>query len=254
MGNYTIGRGQVFLSEFVPGTFSPKGFRAVGNAPTFNLASQPQMLAHYSSTGGVRVKDASVMLQVDTTGTLTLDEVDFENLALFFLGESATVAQTSATTQTYTITDAVKGMLYQVGATPTNPVGFRSLTAVGVAVGATPKTLNTDYTIDLVRGLITILPGGTIADGDDVVVTYSRSAISMRQTISGRTEFEGALLYVANNPEGDNIDYLLPYVKVAPNGDFPLISDEWQQMPCTVEVLTAPGLEAVYASGQPFTV
>jgi hypothetical protein len=33
------------------------------------------------------------------------------------------------------------------------------------------------------------------------------------------------------------MDYLMPYVRLAPNGDFALKSDEWQQLNLNVEIL-----------------
>ena len=46
----------------------------------------------------------------------------------------------------------------------------------------------------------------------------------------------------------------MPSVKLSPNGDYALKSDEWQQIPFNVEILKPEGMEAVYADDRPVTV
>lgn len=251
-GNQTIGRGKVFLSTFNTGTHTPSGFRYVGNSPTFSVSIQSDKLEHFSSDSGVRVKDKSVTLQTNRTGSLVLDDINAENLALFFFGTQATLAQTSATAQTEAFANVKLGHYYQLGITGGNPTGVRSVTNVVVTVSATPKTLGTDYTVDAVRGRIQILETGTIAANATVSVTYDRSAVSRKQIISGTTEIEGALQYIADNPDGEDNDFYLPYVRVSANGDFNLKGDDWLQLPLNVEILedTAYSKAAIYIDGQ----
>lgn len=251
MGNQTLGRGKVYFSLFKTGTYTPVGFRYLGNTPEFNLTIDNETLDHFSSDEGIRVKDKSIILETTQTGSLVADDINLDNLSLFFFGESAPLAQTSATAQTETFTDVVEGMLYQVGVSDANPTGYRSLTSVVVKVGAATMVLDTDYTLNAELGHITILEGAGIATGDDVIVEYSRSAVTRTQVISGTDQVQGALLYVSTNPEGDKMDYLMPYVRLAPNGDFALKSDEWQQLGLNVEILTAPNRAAIYIDGRP---
>ena len=255
LGNQTLGRGKIYVSRFRPGTHTPAGFRYVGNSPAFNLTIAQEKLDHFSSDEGVRVKDKSIVLQVDYTGSLTLDDINNANLALFFFGSQSVVAQTSATAQTETFAGVVQGYAYQIGITNNNPTGFRSLSNVIVSVGGTAKTAGTDYTVDAVRGKIHIVEGGTITDGASISVTYDRAAISRKQVISGTEQVECAIQFESYNPQGEKNDIYLPYVRLGPNGDFALKADEWQQLPLTVEILRdiAYNREAIYVDGQPYT-
>lgn len=255
MGNQTLGRGKVYVSLFKAGGsgYDPAGFRYIGNTPAFNLTIDNQKLEHFSSDEGIRTKDKSIILETTQTGTLTCDDISLENLALFFFGEFDTASQTSATGEIETMVDVQQGLLYQIGVTDGNPTGVRSITPTTVKVGVTTKTAVTDYVIDNELGTITIVEGGGIADNDDIIITYDRAAKSRDQVISGTDQVEGALMYVSANPEGDKMDYLMPYVRLSPNGDFALKSDEWQQLNLNVEILTRPNREAIYLDGRPYT-
>lgn len=254
LGNQTLGRGKVYISQFLPGTHTPAGFRYIGNTPSFNINVNQSKLDHFSSDDGVRVKDKSVVLQVDITGNLVLDDINNENLALFFFGSQSVLAQTSAVAQTQSFTGVVQGYAYQLGISTTNPTGVRSISNVVVSVGGSAKTLGTDYTVDTDRGLIFIVEGGTIADNATISVTYDRAAKSRKQVISGTTQIEGAIRFESANPQGEKNDFYFPYVRLGPNGDFGLKADEWQQLPLSAEILadTAYNRAAIYIDGQPY--
>lgn len=253
LGNQTLGRGKIYFSLFQSGNHTPAGWRYIGNTPSFNLTINQEKLDHFSSDAGTRVKDKSVILQTDYSGNLVMDDINNANLALFFFGSQSTLSQSSATSQTETFTGVTKGFSYQLGITTNNPTGVRTISNVSVSVSSVNKTLGTDYTVDATHGMITIVESGTIADGATVVVTYDRGAVSRKQVISGTTQVEGALRFVADNPTGQNNDFYFPYVRLGPNGDFELKSDDWQQLPLTVEVLvdTAYSRSAIYIDGQP---
>ena len=254
LGNQTLGRGKIYLSKFLPGTHTPAGFRYVGNTPSFSLNVNQSKLDHYSSDVGVRIKDKSIVLQVDMTGSLVLDDINSENLALFFFGSQSVLAQTSATGQTETFSGVVQGYAYQLGITAANPTGVRAVSNVAVTVGGTAKALGTDYTLDADRGLITIVEGGGIADAANISVTYDRAAKSRKQVISGTSQIECAIRFEAANPQGEKNDFYFPYVRLAPNGDLGLKTDEWMQLPLTAEILadTSYNRAAIYIDGQPF--
>lgn len=253
MANYVVSKGELHFSLFRPGTEVPSGFRFLGNAPEFNLSIENETLDHYSSTRGIREKDASIVLETNASGSLVLDDIQIENLALFFFGSVGAVSQTSSTAVEESFVDVKQGHSYQLGLSQGNPTGVRSISNVVVEVASSAKTVNVDYTVDAELGIITIIDGGGIADLADIDVTYDRAAKTRTQVISGTDQVEGALRFISYNEQGEKVDYYLPKVKLSPNGDFALISDEWQQLPLSVEVLKAAGRERVYADGRPVT-
>lgn len=254
INNYTYGRGEVHFATFKPGTLVPNGFRYLGNTPQFGWQTQTQEIDHFGSDHGVGELDQSIPTSVNRSGTLVTDNVDLDNIALSFLGSKATVAQTATTANTETFVDVLAGMTYQVGMTVARPAGVRLISNVVVKVGAVTKVIGTDYTVDLNRGLIYIVPGGSIVSGtDDIIVTYDTVLSSYTQSISGNTAIEGAVMFIADNPTGDNIDYFVPRVRLTPNGEFALKAENaLQSLNFNMKVLKRDATtSAIYANGQP---
>ncbi len=125
--NYTLGRGRLFFSRFVEGTQTPEGFLYFGNTPEFNLTIESEDLEHFSSDEGVREKDDGVTLEVTRSGSIITDNIAPDNVALFFFGESITVATAAAGARTVTIPNAKPSYDYIVGATLANPTGVRGI-------------------------------------------------------------------------------------------------------------------------------
>jgi hypothetical protein len=254
--NLTLGRGELHFSLFKPGTFTPAGFRYLGNSPDFALTIASTMLKHYGADRGIKEENRSVPLQSDRSGKLTLDDISLDNMALQFQGAKSTISTTASAGHTDTFDAVTPGLSYQIGLSDATPAGVRNLGVTVVKDDAgSPVTfvLNTDYTLDTVRGTLAVIDGGDITDGTNVVVTYALLASTVDQVVTSSDAVFGALQYRAFNPTGKDIDYYFPYVNVSPNGDLNLKGDTWQQLPLMVDILKAPGREAIYANGQPYT-
>ncbi len=262
--NYVLGRGRVFLNRFSQAAIDAGitsasvgiGERYVGNTPEFSTTSQGEDLDHFDSDSGVRVKDSSVQLQLDRTGSFTCDNIDKENLALMFLGNSSSVSQTSQTGVTYTVT-VKRGMFYQLGESALLPTGMRNVATVTCGKGAgfsTAVTATGNFEVDETLGRVYILPNAPdITDDTQVRFTFNTAASTRDQIISSSNSIYAALKFIANNPVGINRDYYYPYVKIAPDGDYNLKGDDWQSMGFTFEILKKGSLEAVYVDSRPVT-
>lgn len=265
--NYTLGRGEVYFARRDPITGLLGGERYIGNTPEFNLTAEEEKLEHFSSDRGIRVKDATVTLQVNYTGTITTDNIDAENVALFFLGENQTltVAQATVAAEQVGVTGVgvEKGMYYQLGSTPNNPSGARGVifpgatgTAFALKKGNVDLVSGVDYIVNGALGRVEILETSvTVQDGDVLVATYTVAASTRERVISGSTAIEGVLRYLAYNPKGKQIDYFMAAATLSPNGDFPLKADEWQSIPFNVEITKKDDqTPAIIADGRPFGV
>lgn len=255
--NYVLGRGKVYFNRFAAGTTTPiDGERYIGNTPEFNTTSAEDTLEHYSSDGGLKVKDKSVTLQINRTGSFTTDNIDQDNLALLFSGTAATVTQAAATAQTQRVVGQ-KGRYYQLGVSASNPAGVRNVTNVVVKdTATTPATIAaTNYTVDLVLGRVYFKDDATgITNGTNYDITYDVTASTFEQVISKNDTVYGSIRFIADNAVGQNRDFYLPYVKLAPNGDYALKGDEWQQISFNMEILKLNDtVEAMYVNGRPTT-
>ena len=77
---YTLGRGRLYFDAFLPNTKTKTGERYFGNTPSLSLTIESESLDHYDSDAGVRVKDDSVLLQLNRTGQFVTDNIDPENV------------------------------------------------------------------------------------------------------------------------------------------------------------------------------
>lgn len=102
--NYVVGRGRLFFGQFKPSTRVAKGQRYLGNTPELSTTQSEDTLDHYSSEGGVRIKDASVSLQNDSSGSFQCDDISPENLALWFRGELQSRIEAGSALATGTVT------------------------------------------------------------------------------------------------------------------------------------------------------
>lgn len=256
INNYTLGRGELHFAMYKTGTTMPGGERYLGNSPELSYSATQESLDHFNSDRGVRVKDASVTLQQDYAGALSLDDIDMKNLALFFLGDAATLTVASRTVAAEPINGVELGLSYQLGTSAADPAGVRKVSAVTVTnstTAANAPVAGIDYVLDPVRGRITVLDSATkIKAGDNLSVAYTVDASTRDRVISKSKTIEGALRYIANNPAGKDIDFFMPRVKLTPNGDFNIKGDDWQTLSFTLEILKKGALEAIYADGQPY--
>lgn len=248
---YTLGRGKVYFDAFVASTTTLTGERYFGNTPSFNLSASADNLDHFDADEGTKTKDASVTLQLNRTGQFTTDNIDPENVALWFLGTASIGSQASGTGLTTVITNPLGDRYYQLGATTGNPSGDRSVTNVVASGGA---VVTTDFTVDAELGRVYIVDGGAI-DGDaSVTFTYDRAAKSRQKIISASTAtVDGALRFIAINAKGAQLDYYMPSVKLSPNGEYELKGDAWQQMTFSVEVQKlSDSVQSIYVDGRPY--
>lgn len=135
---YVIPRGRVFIS--IDGI----GERFFGNVNSFPVAVSSEKAEHYSSTGGMREKDASVQISVTRTATMAADSVSVENLAVFVSGSASTFTQSGATISNEVLS-VTQGYYYQIGATTANPAGARNISGVAVEVNADTWAADTAY-------------------------------------------------------------------------------------------------------------
>lgn len=259
--NYTLGRGRVFFDRFaanavVTALTRGDGERYLGNTPEFSTSSESEDLEHFDSDAGVRVKDDSVQLTLDRNGAFTCDNIDKENIALYFLGDASTLTQASATATAEVFTTAKRGRFYQLGVTESNPSGVRNITNVVVKKGGAPTWPTTvtaagNYQVDEARGRIYIEDDAPDINSVDIQVTYDTQASTRERVVSKSNSIYGSLRFVADNPKGPNRDYFFPYVKMSPDGDYNLKGDEWQAMGFSFEVLKkSSNVDAVYIDGQ----
>lgn len=251
---YTIPRGRVFFNPINTATDEYLGELYMGNCPSLGLSIETEKAEHYSSETGLREKDASVVLEVKRTGSLTCDNMSGSNVALFLSGSTGTITQAGASV-TDEVIDVIPGRYYQLGLGSSTPVGARKVSAVVVtnSAGTTTYVAGTDYLLDADRGRLQILATGTIVAGE-IKVDYTKAATTWEGIRSGAAgELLGALRIVSDNATGDQRDFYMPRVSLVPSGEIPVIAEgtDFAQMTFDADVLKPANGEAIYVDGMP---
>jgi hypothetical protein len=249
-GNQVLGSGRILFDRFADGSTDASGvYRYFGNSTAFALNQSQETLDHFDADNGIKQKDLSVQLSADTGGTITLDDISAENLAMWFLGDVEQKTVVMAAGQTHNVTDVVLGSMIVLGATGigATPAGVGNVTAVQITSGGDTISAVGNWDVDLSAGIVTISPDAVdITEGDDLVITYTQSATTSAYIISKNKSIYGRLFFHSKNAQGKKRDGMFPYVKLSPDGDYNLKGDDWQTMTFSVEVLKLGNLERVY--------
>lgn len=237
---YKFGRGKLFIGVY-SGDANRADRRYIGNCPGFTLSVESEKYEHFSSTSGIQTKDLTVTKSVNFNAQITCDDMQAENLALSLAGTSGTLTQV-ATPVTNEAIVVQKGYHYQLGLVGSNDVGVREVSSVVVTnvAGNTTYVLNTDYSLDADSGMIYIISGGAITNGQTIHVDYTPAAGARTLIESGTSgAIDAELFFVSANAAGDDQSLRIPLCSIAPSGELPFITgDEIGQMTFDIGVST----------------
>jgi hypothetical protein len=242
--NLAAGTGIVYFArrDNTTGLLGP--YRDLGNVSKFEMNPAVTAIEKKSSRTGARAVIARAITETKMEISFTMDEWDKENVALGLLGTSSAYSQTSgsATAQSLT-TSAALGYSYDTG--------HQNITVTDVKKGATTLVLNTDYIVDSVSGLITILSTSpTVLNGDSLTWDGTWPTITSYQVQAlANGKITGALRYTtASDSIGPAMTVDVWNVQINPSGALALISDQFSEVPMTGDAL----LDSTKPTGQQF--
>ena len=251
--DYYLGRGCLFAAE-LDANGHPKGYRDLGNATEFNLTVESETLEHQSSRRGLRVTDKEVVTSQKVTATFALDELNFQNLAEFFSGETdafnnaAAVAGVTPVGGTGNLTVFEQGQHYDlyglVGGLPAADSHSNRIYDIGAVTivpegGGAAFVLGTDYEIDATWGTIFIVPGGGMAGSVngvnyEVTIAANPSADPSVDEVKALTQTSRtvALKFISENPADNDrqAEVQLHQVNLKAEGDLNMIGEEFSTM------------------------
>ena len=247
--NLVLGAGKLFFDRW-DADGNPTGEFYIGNTTSLTYSVNEDKLEHYSSDTAARERDASVVTRSTATVGFTTDDIQPENLAMMFKGSKTTLTEAGSTAATSTF-NGFKGRWFQLGVDDDNPSGVRGITFTslkkGVAVIAT-----TEYVVDATLGRVFLNEDAAgFTDGDALEATFDVEASTRTVILATGEQVQGAMRYIADNTEGDNVDYFWPKIIVSPDGDYQFKGDNWNEMQFTGEVTKKGLLEKLYIDGRP---
>jgi hypothetical protein len=146
---------------------------------------------------------------------------------------------------------------------PTNGGTVVDGTVTWQDMGLIIYTVTTDYLVDLALGLLSVNATGAIATAAsrmpaglfvNLNVDYTRTANSRTEIgTTGSAELVGQLLFIADNPQGDQQDCLMPSVTLSPSGELPFITEnELASVTFAVGINVRDSqTSAIYINGRP---
>lgn len=245
----SLGRGIVRFADLDPVTQRPLAFFDVGNIPTFDIEMAQETLEHTSSREGLASVDKRVTLSRSANTTLNLQNINLQNLARFFGGQ--TTKTTNAAVAGFakrTVTDSLElGRSYVIADNNGERAYRIDHTKLTVEVGpsspTTPLVAGVDYTLDAEFGTIFIRHSTLLAtNGDKLAITlaadpYAPATVD-QVTVFTKTEASVAILFIAENPantsgSSQKKEYFFPKVTLTSEGTLSLIGDDWSEIPLT---------------------
>lgn len=227
--NLYIGRGKFYFDRFDPTTNLPTGVRRfVGEVDKGDISISSQNKSRYTTTKATNNKIASIDSQ--QTHTIALDLMEFkpENVALALLGTSATFTQsvTAVTAEVLATTSYAIGDIFQLAG--------RNPTTLVLTGASDPLVLGTDYEFeDQKLGLVRMLTAGTTLSA-----AYTPGTTTLPRIAAGQnTAIYGRLIFVADPESGPAFDLEAWKVKFMSGGVFSLLSDDYDKMSLTGEIL-----------------
>ena len=263
-GDYLLGRGRILAAPILA-SGKPGAFRDLGNAPNFSVTISTENVEHQSSRAATRITDVDAVLSLKAELSFTLDEMNFQNVADFFLGTSTAAAYTNPAIAGYSaevLTDSVEtGRWYNLE----NSAGLRpkDIDAGDLTVRRDPSgtpatlTLNTDYEVNTDLGLIFFVVGGAVSDGDEIDVELAAKAGAaasinrMNALVGGVTSYALKFISLDGVVSAKKQEWNFHSVALKPDGEVPLIGDEFATMDFTGVCAAS---ETAFASNPYFNV
>lgn len=242
--DYNLGRGAVYFATNNSSTGLPLAYRHLGNAPEFNINLEVETLEHQASLSGLKTTDKEVTVSQTLGLSLSLDEINFQNLAIFMSGNTASHTNiTAVATQLYPLADT--GRWYDIYDSNGNRVYDITAASDVVVSDQTPSsstlTLTTDYLLDLVMGRVFLnsTATGFVSGTDTLQIDYTATGTPIANIDEVEalttTTVAGALKFVGENPtDADHQqEFQFHQVSLKAEGDFSLIGDDFTVMQLT---------------------
>ena len=198
-------------------------YRFAGNVSELRLATTDEVREKFSSVESAAPLLKRVVARRTMELIAVMDEYTMENLSLAMMGALSSAAQSVTAVTNQAVNDVLQGRYYDLGS--------RNIAAVVVntAPGGTLHVVDVDYTVDLVRGILYIIPGGGIADNTDLEVDFTRATATTIETVDGggTSVIEAKVLFESDNANGPNYKLQAWRVSITPEGELGFIGDDF---------------------------
>lgn len=158
MSEFTVGAGRVYLSDRRGVSY---GERYVGNSPGFSYTPNIETMKNYDTRDGIVVLSGSEIISRQHEFMLTLDVINDENLAMYFMRQYDSIdIPTDEFTKVLTL---VRGNLYDLGAQ-----AVREVTATSDGLAFDLSKVSIDYAL----GLLLVHESSDVYTGQELTLSF----------------------------------------------------------------------------------
>lgn len=253
-----LGRGELYFEQLSPDTLDGDGERYVGNTTSVRIEREVTRIERKTSFGG-RLHDVpGAVIGEEQSVSIMTDNVDIENLALWFGTSVKDNLPLPALNESETLT-VKQGRSYQIGKSYLPVIGLKNLQSAQVFRSGSPVTPTGNYEIDLADGRVHILRDApNIPDNSSIRIDFTAYPVgydfdyAYPTVLPNGDEIYGSLRFVPKNAVGPQVRYFWPFVRITPRGQTDLKNDEFQQWGFEVSVMRIhPDIPAmIVESGQ----
>jgi hypothetical protein len=218
---------------------APEGFVNIGNVVDLSIAIEVSKTDHKESTTGKRAIDLSLTTEQKVTASMTLENINSENLALVLSSSASTVAAGA-------VVDEVS--VAKLGKTLAMDNMGLSAVVIQDVTDTTTYILNDNYTINAEVGSINILTNAEqvaagaanlIAEDDVLHIDYSFATYNNVEALTGSEavrwlRFEGLNTALSDSPVVVDIFKM----SINPLAELALINEELGQLVVASDVLS----------------
>ncbi len=244
--NYQL-PGKVSLFWLPKGLLGEENWEDLGNIVASSLQPAMKQLEHFSIRRGRRAKDRIIIAERGAMLNFSIDEINTLNLQKAF-------GALSGTEEDSTVEHHDDKIVVNPGGTaPDNTIDLKhtDITDGSLVIrnpelseDQTPYVENTDYTIDIPSGILTILPGGALNDNSEeggvpkIHVQWSENFASKKFSVFAGTQIEGAAKFQIMTPGGIKYITVFNNCVLKNNGDINFGNGEtWQEIAMQLDIL-----------------
>lgn len=226
--SYLTGGGKIYFEAG-----GNTGFRDLGNLVNVSLTKAIKDLEHYTAATGKKLLDKKIVIESKIGLKFKLDEFDKHNLDMLFLGDGAADASYIAGSVT---DEEVTGYIDRVFFTAKGGISAVVITHTS---GTPTYVADTDYKIiDATKGIIKILTGGTITNGQALKVDYAYTAYTASKVKVGKTfSVDGKARLIFKAAAGNDITWVINSCNLKTEGDIAFDSEKWADADFLLDVL-----------------
>lgn len=245
--DYLLGRACVFISELDATTGVATCYRPVGNTPALTVSVDVEELTHRAShckAFGGAVIDRRLIISQTLNLSMTLEELNHENVGVFFQGTVDAPANPAvAGIGAYNITTTLALNCWYPIIDPATGIRALDLTKTDLTITEDPAgvpvvlTVDDDYVVDEAMGLVMFQVGTAVLAGGEIIEIVLAAKPAAAATIERVNALKASQIRYAVKvlvENANNLDELVEMefhsVLLTGDGDLGVVSDELAQM------------------------